>query len=103
MNLLLSLGLSVESTMVFKVDNMGAVPLANTWGVSGRTRHINVRQCFLQELKEKNLIVVKWTPGAEHLADLFTKNLSGPQFEEFSKIFVKEDEYTPKPEQGGCS
>ena len=98
MNVLLSLGLSVELPMVLEVDNMGAVHLANNWSVSGRTRHIDVRQCFLREMKEKNLIVVKWIPGTKNVADLFTKNLSGPQFEEFAKVFVKEDEYTPEPE-----
>ena len=84
--------------MVLEVDNMGAVHLANNWSVSGRTRHIDVRQCFLREMKEKDLIVVKWIPGAKNVADLFTKNLSGPQFEEFAKVFIKEDEYTPEPE-----
>ena len=54
MYILLSLGLLVELPMVLEVDNMGAVHLANNWSVSGRTRHINVRQCFFfLELKEK--------------------------------------------------
>ena len=97
MTVLLSLGIFVELPMELEVDTIGAVHLANNRSLSGRTRHIGVRQCFLQELKEKNLIVVKWTPGAENLAVLFTKNLSGPQFKEFVKVFVKEDEYTPEP------
>ena len=53
---------------------------------------------FFSGIKRENLIVVKWTPGAKNVADLFTKNLSGPQFEEFAKVVVKEDEYTPEPE-----
>ena len=47
-------------------------------------------------------MVVKWTHGTKALADLFINNLSGPHFKEFAKVFVKEDEYTPEPEQGGC-
>ena len=43
-------------------------------------------------------MVVKWTPGAKNAADLFTENLSGPQFKKFAKVFIKEDEYTPEPE-----
>ena len=88
--------------MVLKVDNMGAVCLANKWSVSGRTRNIDVRQCFLRELKEKNLLIIKWIPGAKNVADIFTKNLSCPQVEEFTTVFAKEDEYTPEPEQEGC-
>ena len=48
MHVLLSMGLFVELPMELEVDNMGAVHLANNWSVLGRTRHINVRQCFLQ-------------------------------------------------------
>ena len=98
MNVLLSLGLSVELPMVLEIDNMVTVHLVSNWSVSGNTRHIDVRQYFLREMKEKNLIVVKWIPGTKTVADLFTMNLSGPQFEEFAKVFVKEDEYTPEPE-----
>ena len=45
----------------------------------------------------RKVIVVKWTPGSKNVVDLFTKNMSGPQFEEFSKVFIKEDDYTPEP------
>ena len=65
MNVLLSLGLSVELLMVLEVDNKGAVHLANNWSASGCTRHIDVRQYFLREMEEKNLIVVKLISGAK--------------------------------------
>ena len=48
LNVLLSLGLFVEVPMVLEVDNMGAVYLANNWSISGCTRHIDVRQYFVQ-------------------------------------------------------
>ena len=97
-NVLESLGLRVELPMILEMDNMGAVHLANNWSVSGRTRHIDVRQCFLQELKEEGILIVKWTPGATNAADIFATNLDGPLFEEFTQVFVKEDEYTPASE-----
>ena len=53
---------------------------------------------FSQRNERENLIVVKWIPDDKNVADLFAKNLSGPQFEEFAKLFIKEDEYTPEPE-----
>ena len=52
-NTLLSLGLFVELHMELEVDNMSAVHLANNWSVLGRTRHIDVRQCLLKELRER--------------------------------------------------
>jgi hypothetical protein len=47
-----SLGLQVETPMVLQMDNKGAVDLINSFSIGGRTHHIDVRQCFLRELKE---------------------------------------------------
>ena len=58
-NVLELLGLRVGLPMILEMDNMGAVHLANSWSVSGRTRHIDVRQCFLRELKEEGILIVK--------------------------------------------
>ena len=41
-----SMGLEVELPMVLKIDNSGAVDLANNWSVGGRTGHIKTRMCF---------------------------------------------------------
>ena len=50
----------LELPMVLEVDNMRDVYLGNNWNVLGRAKHIDVQQCFLQELKEKkNLLIVK--------------------------------------------
>ena len=62
MNVLLSLGLSVELPMVLEVDNMGAVHLAIYLKLSGRTRHIDIRQCVLREKKEKKSVGCQMDP-----------------------------------------
>ena len=48
MSLLLSLGLFLELAMEVEVDIMGALHLVINSSVSGRTRHINTKQCYLQ-------------------------------------------------------
>ena len=78
MHVIESLGLQVEKPMVLFCDNQGAVDLANNWSVSGRTRHMAVRQFFLRDLKEKRILIVRWCPGEHMSSDLFTKNLDGP-------------------------
>ena len=50
-----SVGLQVELPMILEVDNQGAVDLANNWSAGRRTRHVDVQQNFLRELK-------KWNP-----------------------------------------
>jgi len=79
-HILKSMGLKVKLPMILEIDNMGAVDLANNWSVGGRTRHVNVRQCFLQELKESKVLDIRWIKGSENDADAFTKNLDGPAF-----------------------
>ncbi len=74
-NTLESIGLKVELPMVLEMDNRGAIDLINSFCVEGCTRHIDVKQCFLQELKEAQVLVVKWIAGSENEADMFTKNL----------------------------
>ena len=79
--------------MILHVDNKGAVELANNWTVGGRTRHIEVRQYFLRELKEQNMILTRWIPGDSMCSDYLTKNLPGALFERHIHPFVGEDDY----------
>ena len=88
-----SIGLQVQKPMVLEIDNEGAVDLINNWSVGGRTKHIEVRQYFLRELKEAGVIVTSWKAGASNESDLFTKNLSGVVFNKHAKKFVGSDQY----------
>jgi hypothetical protein len=59
MQVLESMGLKVKKPMILEVDNKGAVDLTHNWSVGGRTRHVEVRQYFLQDLKEGGVILAK--------------------------------------------
>jgi hypothetical protein len=76
--LVLSVGLTVQLPMILKIDNKGAVDLANNWSCGGRTRHVKLN--FLRELKEAGIIKTVWFPGWDNPDDMFTKNLPGPHF-----------------------
>jgi hypothetical protein len=99
--LLGSIGLTVELPMLLEMDNKGAVDLANNWSVGGRTRHVDVRNHFLRELKDEGLIIVKHIPGDENEADIFTKNTAAPVFNRHIPKFVGIDknmeERDPEP------
>jgi hypothetical protein len=87
-----SVGLTVKKPMVLKVDNKGAKDLTHNWSVGGRTRHVNVGEWFLRDLKE-GVLEVRWISGDENSADLFTKNLPGLLFEKHTKRYCGDDEY----------
>jgi len=88
-----SLGLKVKSPMVLEMDNKGAVDHTNSWSVGGNMRHVGTKQVFLRELKEDGILIVEWIPGEINDADIFTKNLDGPLFRKFTKVYVGDDEY----------
>jgi hypothetical protein len=44
----------------------------------------------LQELKEATVLVLKWLPGSENEADIFTKSLDGPLFKCYAGLLLGE-------------
>jgi hypothetical protein len=56
----------VEKPMVLEINNKGAKDLVNNWSVGGRLRHVEVKHFFLRELKEQELIVVKWMASEDN-------------------------------------
>jgi hypothetical protein len=89
-NLIKSIRLKVKLPMILEINNKGAVDIINSFSVGGRTRHIDVRQCFLQELKEAKQLVVNWIPGSENSTDMFTKKLDGPLFNGYAEQLLGE-------------
>ena len=92
MRVMESIGLKVKKPMILEIDNKGAVALANNWSIGGRTRHIEVWQYFLRDLKAEGLITTKWKSGDEMSSDLFTKNLAIKTFEKHAAKFVGQDQ-----------
>ena len=92
-NVLESIGLQVELPMILECDNKGAVDLANNWSSGGRTRHVDVRQNYLRELKEQGILIVVWMPGDKNDADMHTKNLAGPALEKHARVYFGKDKY----------
>ena len=54
-------------------DNQGAVKICNTSSSVGRTRHVEVKLHFITKDVKENLVGVFHLPGANNVADVFTK------------------------------
>jgi hypothetical protein len=67
------MGLKVKLPMILEMDNKGAVDLANNWSFGGRTRHVDVRQCFLRKLKESTIMDICWIKDIENEADILQR------------------------------
>jgi len=96
--LLLSMELEVELPMVLEMDNKGAVDIANSWSVGGCTRHIDVRNHYLRQLKDLGLLAITAISGEENDANIFTKNTAASVFQKHLPLYVGEDEYMEKNE-----
>ena len=96
-----SLELEVELPMVLEMDNSGAVDIANSWSVGGRTRHVDVRNYFLRELKDQGLLVIRHVSGESNDADIFTKNVTSAIFDRHIPKYVGHDEYLRVQDSSG--
>jgi hypothetical protein len=83
--------MEVKTPMTLYVDNKGVKDLINNWSVGGRMRHIDVKNLFLRELKEKEILRVQWIKSEDNCSDIFTKNLSGIVFNKHLKKFCGEN------------
>jgi hypothetical protein len=65
---------------VLKMDNSGAIDLANDPVQHAKSKHIARRDLFLRELVERGIIVPKYVPTSANIADALTKPLDRSQF-----------------------
>ena len=85
--------MEVEFPIIVKVDNVGAMFLANNPVLSQQTKHISVRQHFIREFVEDGIIKVIFVKSKNNDADIFTKNLSKDLFEKHKKTIINGEEY----------
>ena len=87
------LQVEVEFPIIVKVDNVGAMFLANNPVLSQQTKHISVRQHFIREFVEDGIIKVIFVKSKNNDADIFTKNLSKDLFEKHKKTIINGEDY----------
>eukprot|EP00937_MAST-01D_sp_MAST-1D-sp2_P007317 g7317.t1 len=68
-------------------DNQAAVAIANsTTGLSGATKHLQMRDLKIKEMIDEGVITVEYCPTNKMLSDLFTKNLNHVLFNKFANF-----------------
>ena len=75
--ILIFLRVPVELPVDVWVDNIGAIFMAENSTSSSRTRHMDTRYRFVEQLQKDDLISVKFVPTAKNLSDGNTKNVTG--------------------------
>ena len=86
------LELEIEYPIMIRVDNIGAIYLANNQVLSNRTKHIGVRYHFVRDYIEDGIVQIKFVRSKENSADMFTKNLPKELYHKHRKNVMDQDQ-----------
>jgi hypothetical protein len=86
--LLESLGISVKLPIIVRIDNIGAIFMAENASSGVRTRHIDTRYHFIREHIEDGFIQIVFVGTSDNDADIFTKNVSKETYEKHIVKFL---------------
>jgi len=86
---LIFMGIDVELPIVVRVDNNGAIFMAENIHVGQRTKHVDICWRFVNEFVEDGFLKVIFVRSEDNDADLFTKNVKGELFEKHSKKMIE--------------
>ena len=73
-------GMKVDSPLIIKEDNQACISFTKQPGDHTRTKHIDVRNCFVRRWVEHGELVLETVDTTQQLADIFTKALEPRQF-----------------------
>ena len=74
------LGLPVQETIMMKVDSTAAIGRIQGPRGSGKMKHIDLRDAWIQRLRSKKIVDIVKVAGTENKADFFTKLLTRAEF-----------------------
>ena len=87
-NVLETMGVKVKKPIVVRVDNIGAIYMAENGGVSQRTKHVDLRTKFLTQYIEDGFIQIEFVRSENNASDIFTKNVSSEVYEKHKGEYV---------------
>ena len=73
-NVLKTMGIEVRLPMIIKVDNTGAIYLANNYTAGQRTKHIDIRVHYVREYIHEGIIRVEFVKSENNDAEILRKN-----------------------------
>ena len=74
-----------QDTMCVFCDNTNAISLSKYPVQHLKSKHIEIRYHFIQNLVEEKIVCLEFINTDNQKADIFTKTLDGPRFESLRK------------------
>lgn len=76
-----------KKSFILQVDNQSCIHLAKNPALHKRMKHVEIRYHFLRELVEKGQLLIQYVSSKDQKANILTKGLHLPQFQNFRKSF----------------
>jgi len=83
-NILQEMEILIDETIVYS-DSQPALKIMKRPGISGRTKHLDLKLNFIKERVRKGEFELRYISSKENIADLLTKALRGQQFDMLCK------------------
>ena len=90
------LGIKVQKPVDVMVDNIGAIYMSQNQMSSSRTRHMDTRHHYVNDLQDDGIIKVKFVRSEDNVSDIATKNVTGEIFRKHEDSVVANKEYWMK-------
>ena len=74
-----------QDTMCVFCDNTSAINLSKNLVQHSKSKHIEIRYHFIQDLVEEKIVCLEFINTNNQKANIFTKPLDGPRFESLHK------------------
>jgi hypothetical protein len=85
---LITMGIALKLPVIVRVDNVGAIFMAENVTTTGRTKHVDIRYHYVREFVEDGFVKIIFVRTAENYADQFTKNVTGSIYDAHVKTFL---------------
>lgn len=88
-NLLETMGIKIKKPMIVKMDNTGAIFLANNYISGPRTKHIDIRVHYVRGYIQEGILKIEFVKSENNDADTLTKNTTEEIFMRHTKKNVE--------------
>ena len=85
--------IKVKTPIVCRVDNVGAIFMAENVTATPKSKHIDTRAKFVTQFVDDGFLKIIFVKTAENVSDMFTKNVSSDIHDKHKGgyIWTKED------------
>lgn len=87
------LGIKVTLPIEVKIDNIGAIYMSQGEASTTRTRHMDVRWFYVNDLQDQGVIAIKFVRSEDNVADVATKNVTAATMRSHVDSLVAEKDY----------